>query len=82
MEEIQNQLIDILCDVSVMVEKEEVNINNGLISDGLLDSFSFVDYITRVEEHFGIEVQDDEITEENVGSVANFSRFVSKKLSN
>ena len=50
-----------------------------LLDEGILDSMGAVELVTFLQERFGIVIPDDEITEENLGSVAEIARFVSQK---
>lgn len=46
-----------------------------------LDSMAVVTLITTLEEHFGITVDDDEISGDTFASVGSVSDFVTSKLS-
>jgi len=50
-----------------------------LLDEGILDSMGAVELVTFLQERFGIAIPDDEITEENLGSVADIARFVGQK---
>lgn len=45
-----------------------------------LDSMAVVNLITAMEEHFGIAVDDDEITASTFETVGTLTRFVEQKL--
>jgi acyl carrier protein len=45
-----------------------------------LDSMAVVNLITAMEEHFGIAVDDDEITASTFETVGTLTRFVEHKL--
>lgn len=44
-----------------------------------LDSMAVVGLVSRIEEHFGIEVEDDEISAATFESVGTLSAFVESK---
>jgi acyl carrier protein len=46
---------------------------------GVIDSTGVVELVGEVEERYGICVEDDEITEENFGSLSGLVRFVASK---
>ena len=46
---------------------------------GVIDSTGVVELVGEVEERYGITVEDNEITEENFGSLAGLVRFVASK---
>ena len=50
-----------------------------LLDEGILDSMGAVEIVTFLQERYGIEIPDDEITEENLGSVAEIADFVGRK---
>ena len=44
------------------------------------DSIAVVSLITALEEHYGIEIEDDEISAETFETLGSLSNFVTKKL--
>jgi acyl carrier protein len=48
--------------------------------EGLLDSVLGLQLLLKIEERFGIVVQDEEIDGENLASLARISRFIESKL--
>ena len=62
-------------DGSVMAENLPV-----LGPEGVLDSVLGLQLLLRIEEKFGIVVQDDEIDGENLSSLGSISRFIERKL--
>ncbi len=46
----------------------------------VMSSFDFILLITKIEETFNINLSDDEITEENLGSFSNLMCYLTKKL--
>ena len=59
---------------------------NGLADDtsfleaGILDSTGVLEVVAFLEEQFGVRVDDDELTPENLDSIASIGAFVSRKL--
>lgn len=51
----------------------------SLISIGVIDSMGVLELVEFVEEEFGIRVGDDEITEENLDSLAAITTYVLRK---
>lgn len=47
---------------------------------GILDSTGMLEIITFVEERFGLDIADSEVVPENLGTLAQLSRFVERKL--
>ncbi|HSN43535.1 MAG TPA: acyl carrier protein [Propionibacteriaceae bacterium] len=52
----------------------------SLLLTGVLDSTGILELIQFLESDFGIVVQDTETLPDNLGSVANLVRYVSRKL--
>ena len=57
----------------------EVADDEALISSGLLTSLQTVELVLFLDEHYGIEITDDEFVEENFQSVETISRLVLSK---
>jgi len=53
--------------------------SDDLMALALLDSLGFVELVEEVQDRYGLEVQDVEITEENFGSVNAIVAFVGRK---
>jgi acyl carrier protein len=47
----------------------------------ILDSTGFLEVIAFLEESFGIQVSDEEMTPENLDSIDNLAAFVARKTS-
>jgi acyl carrier protein len=54
--------------------------DDRLLDDGIVDSMGAVELVAFLEERFGIAIPDDEITEDNFGTIAAISGFVARKL--
>jgi acyl carrier protein len=50
-----------------------------LIGSGVIDSIGVVELIAFLEEAFGVTIPEDEITEQNLGSLQAIGRFVAAK---
>jgi acyl carrier protein len=78
LEEVKNILSDIL---SLGERKNSLGENSILLgSIPELDSMAVVNVITALEEHFGISVDDDEISARTFETVGSLTRFVQQKL--
>lgn len=53
---------------------------DGFLELGVIDSVGVVELVGEVEERYGIEVDDVDVTEENFGSLAGLVRYVESKL--
>ncbi|UWZ81921.1 acyl carrier protein [Occallatibacter riparius] len=54
--------------------------DESLLERGVLDSTGVLELIAFLEEHYAIKVEDDDVTPDNLDSVARISDFVSRKL--
>jgi acyl carrier protein len=52
---------------------------DSLLESGILDSMGVMELVAFLQEEFGISVEDDEITEENMGSLGAIVEFVAQK---
>lgn len=52
----------------------------SLLKRGVVDSMGVLELVQFLQEEFGIEVADDEITEQNFDTLAALARYVTKKL--
>lgn len=57
----------------------EISDDEPLIENGVLTSLQTVELVMFMEERFGITVEDDELEEENFGSVNNIAALVESK---
>ena len=51
-----------------------------LLEKGIVDSMGMVELITFLQDRFGVEPADEEITEENFATLRRIAGFVSRKL--
>ncbi len=59
---------------------DAVEEETDLMEAGVLDSTKFMEMVAFVEEAFGIEVEDEDLTPDNFGSIARMTGFVERKL--
>ncbi|MGH7616527.1 MAG: acyl carrier protein [Gemmatimonadaceae bacterium] len=57
----------------------EVGPDDGLLEQGIIDSMGVLDLLNFLEEAFDVRVSDDELTEENLGTLRSIGRFVAAK---
>ena len=77
-----DEVRDILSDVLSLGErKNSLNVDSGLLgSIPELDSMAVVNVITVLEEHFGIMVDDDEISAKTFETLGSLTSFIEQKL--
>ncbi|HEX8874821.1 MAG TPA: acyl carrier protein [Nitrosospira sp.] len=78
LEEVKNILSDVL---SLGERKDSLREDSILLGDlPELDSMAVVNVITALEEHFGISVDDDEISAKTFETLGSLTHFVEQKL--
>ena len=78
LEEVKTILADVL---SLGAAKDSLTESSALLgSIPELDSMAVVHLITALEEHFGITVDDDEISASTFETLGSLARFVEQKL--
>lgn len=78
LEEVKNIVADVL---SLGAARANMDADSGLLgSIPELDSMAVVSLITALEEHFGIAVEDDEISASTFETLGSLARFVQSKL--
>ncbi|MEJ5308882.1 MAG: acyl carrier protein [Anaerolineae bacterium] len=53
--------------------------NTSFLEDGIVDSTGILELLLFVEETFGVQVEDDEVTPENFDSVERLTRYICMK---
>lgn len=53
--------------------------DDRLLERGVVDSMGIAELLTFIEDEFGIRVEDDDISEANLGSVRAMTQFVTTK---
>lgn len=59
--------------------EESLKNNESFLENGVLDSTGILELVAYIEEHFGIEVGDEEMVPTNLDSVDNLVAFISRK---
>ena len=78
LEEVRNILSDALSLGDRKSQLKEDSVLLGNIPE--LDSMAVVNVITALEDHFGITVDDDEISAQTFETLGSLTRFVEQKL--
>ncbi len=58
---------------------EKLERDTSLIDSGVLDSLTLLRLITFIEEHLGVDVEDDEVIPDYFESIGSIKEFVEKK---
>lgn len=66
---------------NLLMTNDETQLDNNasFLEEGIVDSTGVLELVLFVEESFGIQVQDEEITPENFDSVAQLAQYIQGK---
>lgn len=75
--EILAKLQTIMNDIN---EDVQLSDNTALIGENLLDSLELINYLTQIEEIFGVEISLEELKEAELGLVSNMIAYLSDRV--
>lgn len=78
-EDILNNLVDFLCR-SFLVEKDEIDLEESLVDQGVIDSFGLIEISSFIEERYGFIIEDDDMNRDNFGSTVRIAKFIKDRL--
>jgi len=58
----------------------EISNDTLLVTNGIIDSTGMLEVIAFLEEHFGVQIRDEDTTPENLDSIDRMAAFVARKL--
>lgn len=50
--------------------------NDSLLSNGVIDSMGVIEMVDFIRDQFGVDVRDEDITEENFGTLTSIAAYV------
>lgn len=77
---IQEQIREYVVENILFGDGENLQPNTSFQEEGVMDSMGILGLISFIEETYGITIEDDDLTIENLGSVRDVSSFVRRKL--
>lgn len=80
MEEIKDKVRGFLVDNFLFGTANGIEDDTSFLEAGILDSTGVMEVVAFLEQQFGIQVDDDELTPENLDSISSIGAFVSRKL--
>jgi acyl carrier protein len=63
-------------------DEEEFSDDDSLVESGVVDQTGILEIVLFVEETYGIEVSEDELTPDNFDTVNNIAAYVTRRLAN
>jgi acyl carrier protein len=64
--------------VKDLTQTHDLNINKSLLDEGVLDSLSTIELITKLEEIFNINIDSDDLNHENFNSIESIVTLIKK----
>ena len=80
LDSIKNIISNQILEIKNTIEKENINNDKGLISNGIVDSYGFVELTIFLEQKFNITFLKEEINDVNFKSINSISNFIYKKI--
>jgi acyl carrier protein len=77
--DIQHEIRGFLAETFLFGRAEQLH-NDTQLMDNVVDSHGVVELVVFLQEHFGITVEDEEVTTDNLGSVDKAVAYVARKL--
>jgi acyl carrier protein len=78
-EAIQSALLNFITR-NFMVTKEEINLENSMIDEGIIDSFGLIEIVAFMETEFCLVVEDDHMNRDNFGSVLKIVDYIHRQI--
>lgn len=78
MNDIFNRLQGIIVEIDESIKKEDITLNSQLVQDFEFDSIEMVFLIVKMEEEFEIEIDQEELSLENLSSIDRLINMVNK----
>lgn len=80
MQEIEHELRTFIVENFLFGRPGKVGGDTSLVKAGIIDSTGVLELVTFLETRYGIEVKDEELIPENLDSISNLKKFLSRKL--
>ena len=80
MEEIKLEVRNFVVDNFLFGNANGLEDDTSFLEAGILDSTGVLEVVAFLEQQFGVRVDDDELTPENLDSISSIGAFVSRKL--
>jgi acyl carrier protein len=80
MEAIKLKVRNFVVDNFLFGQADDLQDDTSFLEAGILDSTGVLEVVAFLEQQFGVRVDDDELTPENLDSIASIGEFVARKL--
>lgn len=80
MQDVKKTVRQYIADNFMMGESgAEIGDEQSFLDHHIIDSTGFIEMVTFLESHYGIQIKDEEMIPENLDSLANIARFIAFK---
>jgi len=80
MEAIKLKVRNFVVDNFLFGQADDLQDDTSFLEAGILDSTGVLEVVAFLEQQFGVRVDDDELTPQNLDSIASIGKFVAGKL--
>jgi acyl carrier protein len=80
MEKIKLKVRNFVVDNFLFGQADDLQDDTSFLEAGILDSTGVLEVVAFLEQQFGVRVDDDALTPENLDSISSIGAFVSRKL--
>lgn len=77
--DVASEIRSFIAETFLFGEDQRLDDHDSLLEAGIVDSTGILEIIAFLEDHYQIKVNDDELTPENLDTIANICAFLSKK---
>ena len=75
-EQYEQIIVDYVKSFAIIEPGQEIPLGQSLLEAGILDSFGIVEMITYIESEFDIEIPDEDMTKEKLGSIQKMATYI------
>jgi acyl carrier protein len=65
-----------LISIDSTIETSDLDLHVNLLKEGIIDSFTFIQFVGELEDSFGISFKDDDVNSENFRSLNTVTLFI------
>jgi acyl carrier protein len=82
MDKVKQKIKDFIIENFLFGEESDLNDDTSFLEEGIIDSTGVLELIEFLEEEFEIEIDDEDMIPENLDSLNNLEKFLTKVLKN
>ena len=77
---VKEDLLTYVLSKSDLENENEIPLDKSLLTEGVLDSLGILELVEYIEEHWSIKIEDEDFTEETLGSISKMENYITTKL--